>query len=154
MSRSLGSHIVAAALCVGLQSACGHAHQPAQSTPQPAPSAGAGREIVTAQDIENSPGKSIEQIISERFPGVIAVRTPDGGLALRIRGGSSIEGNNAPLYVIDGVPVDPGPYGALTGINPKDIATIEVLKDAVSTSMYGMRGANGVIVIKTKRPSP
>ena len=89
-----------------------------------------------------------------RFPGITAVRTPDGGIALRIRGGSSLEANNAPLYIIDGIPVDPGPYGSLTGINPRDIATIEVLKDAVSTTMYGVRGANGVIVIKTKRPPP
>ena len=143
---------LAVALCLVLQSACSRAKPPEQSTPQPAPAGDAPREIVTAQDIENNPGKSIEQIIAERFPGVIAVRMPDGGYALRIRGGSSLEGNNNPLYVIDGVPVATGTYGELTGINPKDIETVEVLKDAVSTSMYGMRGANGVIVIKTKRP--
>ena len=107
---------------------------------------------MTAKEIDENPGKSVEQIIAGRFPSVMAVRTPDGGFALRIRGGSSIQGSNTPLYVIDGVPVDPGPYGSLIGINPRDIATIEVLKDAVSTSMYGLRGANGVIVIKTKKP--
>jgi TonB-dependent SusC/RagA subfamily outer membrane receptor len=56
------------------------------------------------------------------------------------------------LYVIDGVPITPGPGGSLSGINPSDIASIEVLKDAVSTTMYGSRGANGVILIKTKKP--
>jgi TonB-dependent SusC/RagA subfamily outer membrane receptor len=153
MSRLLAPTIAALALCAGLQSACTHANQPSKSTgEEPAPSGGAPRDVVTAKEIDENPGKSIEQVIAGRFPGVMAVRTPDGGFALRIRGGSSLQGNNAPLYVIDGVPVDPGPYGALTGINPKDIATIEVLKDAVSTSMYGLRGANGVIVIKTKKP--
>jgi TonB-dependent SusC/RagA subfamily outer membrane receptor len=55
------------------------------------------------------------------------------------------------LYIIDGLAVQPGPGGALLGINPHDIASIEVLKDAASLSFYGVRAANGVIVIKTKR---
>ena len=155
MSRFPAPSLVALALCLGTQYACAHAKQPDKgAAAQPAPSGDAPREIVTAKDIENNPGKSIEQIISERFPGVIAVRTPDGGFALRIRGGTSIEGNNAPLYVIDGVPVQAGPYGAgaLAGLNPKDIASVEVLKDAVRTSLHGTRGANGAIVIKTKHP--
>jgi TonB-dependent SusC/RagA subfamily outer membrane receptor len=75
----------------------------------------------------------------------------DGGLVVRIRGGSSsLMGNNAPLYVVDGVAVV-SEDGSLKGINPNDIESIKVLKDAASTSMYGVRGANGVIVIKTKR---
>ena len=86
-----------------------------------------------------------------RFPGVVVTRTPDGGLAVRIRGTTSIHGSNEPLYVIDGVPIRPGPGGALAGINPYDIESIEVLKDPASTTMYGVRGANGVIVITTKR---
>jgi TonB-dependent SusC/RagA subfamily outer membrane receptor len=87
-----------------------------------------------------------------RIPGIWVTRTADGGVAIRIRGGTSILGNNEPLYIIDGVPIEPGPNGALTGINPNDIASIEVLKDAASTTLYGMRGANGVIIIKTKHP--
>ncbi|MBC7791209.1 MAG: TonB-dependent receptor plug domain-containing protein, partial [Anaerolineae bacterium] len=59
--------------------------------------------------------------------------------------------SNAPLYVVDGLAIQPGPNGSLVGINPYDIETIEVLKDAASTSMYGSRGSNGVILIKTKR---
>jgi TonB-dependent SusC/RagA subfamily outer membrane receptor len=54
------------------------------------------------------------------------------------------------LYVIDGLPIQPGPGGSLLGINPHDIASIEVFKDASSTAYYGLRGSNGVIVIKTK----
>ena len=59
-------------------------------------------------------------------------------------------GSNEPLYIVDGTPVLPGPNGGLIGINPRDIASIEVLKDAGSTAFYGLRGSNGVIVIKTK----
>ena len=80
----------------------------------------------------------------------MVTRTPDGGIAIRIRGNSSIGANMEPLYVIDGVAIQPGPGGALQGINPHDIATIEVLKDAASLSYYGLRAGNGVILIKTK----
>ena len=77
---------------------------------------------------------------------------PKAGSRSGIRGAASVNGDNAPLYVIDGVPVEPGPNGDLTGLNPYDIESIKVLKDAASTTMYGVRGGNGVIVIKTKRP--
>ena len=71
---------------------------------------------------------------------------------MRIRGGSSSTyGNNAPLYIVDGVPFTPSVDGGLSGINPYDIASIKALKDAADITMYGVRGANGVIVIKTKR---
>ena len=86
-----------------------------------------------------------------KVPGVWITRTPDGGIAIRIRGTTSLNASNAPLYVVDGMAIQAGPNGSLTGINPYDIETIEVLKDAASTSMYGSRGANGVIIIKTKR---
>ena len=79
------------------------------------------------------------------------MRTPEGGLRIGIRGATSLRADNAPLYIIDGVPVEPGPNGDLTGINPNDIESIKVLKNATDTTMYGVRGANGVIVIKTKR---
>ena len=79
------------------------------------------------------------------------MQAPGGGIAVRIRGASSFNGSNEPLYVLDGFPMTPGPGGALTGINPYDIASIDVLKDAASTAIYGSRGANGVILIETKR---
>ena len=85
-----------------------------------------------------------------RFAGVEVLRVR-GGIAVRIRGATSTMGSNEPLYVIDGMAVEPGPGGALVGINPHDIAKIRVLKDIGSTSFYGMRGANGVVVITTKR---
>ena len=108
---------------------------------------------VSAADVANSPNIPIEQILQSKVPGIVVSRTDDGGIAIRIRGTSSFNGNNAPLYVIDGVPIEPGPNGSLTGINPYDIASIKVLKDPVELTMYGVRGANGVIVIKTKRPN-
>ena len=107
---------------------------------------------MTAQDLDRQPGRPIEEVLMGRFPGVTVMRTPDGGVAVRIRGTTSIHGSNEPLYVIDGVAIEPGPGGSLTGINPHDIASIEVLKDPAETSEYGLRGANGVILIKTKRP--
>jgi TonB-dependent SusC/RagA subfamily outer membrane receptor len=107
---------------------------------------------VTAEDLDRQPGQPIEQVLMGRFPGVTVMRTPDGGVTVRIRGTTSIRGNSEPLYVIDGVAIEPGPGGSLTGINPHDIASIEVLKDPAETTRYGLRGANGVIVIKTKRP--
>ena len=107
--------------------------------------------IVTSEDLDRTPVESIERALAAKVPGLYISHTDDGSIAIRIRGNSSIQGSNEPLYVIDGTPVNSGPGGSLTGINPKDIASIEVLKDAVSTSFYGVRGANGVIVIKTKR---
>jgi TonB-dependent SusC/RagA subfamily outer membrane receptor len=84
--------------------------------------------------------------------GVRLGRTPDGTLTVQIRGATSLNSDAQPLYVIDGVPITPGPGGSLSGINPSDIASIEVLKDAASITMYGSRAANGVIVIKMKKP--
>jgi TonB-dependent SusC/RagA subfamily outer membrane receptor len=72
-------------------------------------------------------------------------------LIVRIRGTTTLSGDNQPLYVIDGMTIEPGPGGALMGINPADIEKIEVLKDIGSTGQYGSRGANGVILIRTKR---
>jgi outer membrane receptor protein involved in Fe transport len=84
-----------------------------------------------------------------RFPGVTVTRTSNG-IAIRIRGATSIRGTNEPLYVINGIPVNPAPDGSLAGLDPRDIESIQVLKDAVSMVTYN--AAHGVIVIKTKRP--
>jgi len=107
--------------------------------------------VVTAEDIARQPGEPIEKILEGRVTGVEVRRTRDG-LAVRIRGQTSLQGGSEPLYVIDGIPIQPGPGGALVGISAYDIESIRVLKDVADTAMYGVRGANGVIVIKTKRP--
>ena len=132
-------------LLISLGAGCVHRSE----TPPPVASSSA---IVTSEDLERQPGQPIEQVLMGRFPGVTVMRTPDGGVAVRIRGTTSIRGSNEPLYVIDGVEIEPGASGSLTGINPHDIASIQVLKDPAETALYGVRGANGVIVIKTKRP--
>jgi TonB-dependent starch-binding outer membrane protein SusC len=80
-------------------------------------------------------------------------RSDDGRLVLHIRGTSTLHGVQEPLVVVDGVPLEPNPTGNLSAVNPYDIETLEVLRDAASTSAYGVRGGNGVILIRTKRPS-
>jgi TonB-dependent SusC/RagA subfamily outer membrane receptor len=141
MSRPL----LSCTLLVGLVSAC--AHGGAGSGGKPAD----GRSIVTSDDLQRSPGEPIENVLMSKVSGIVVTRAPDGGIAIRIRGPVSLSGTNEPLYVVDGMVFQPGPEASLTGINPYDIASIEVLKDAAATSMYGVRGANGVIVIKTKQ---
>ncbi len=88
-------------------------------------------------------------------PGLEVTRLPDGNYRLRIRGQRSIRGNSTddnPLLVIDGIPIpNESMSSMLADLSPGDVARIEVLKDAADTSMYGSRGANGVIVITTKR---
>ena len=81
--------------------------------------------------------------------------TPGGGATIRIRGGSSLSGSNDPLIVIDGVPMDnngvKGLANSLSMVNPQDIESFNVLKDASATAIYGSRGSNGVIIITTKK---
>jgi TonB-dependent SusC/RagA subfamily outer membrane receptor len=108
--------------------------------------------MVTAEDIEQNAGQPIEKVLQAKVPGLLVTRAANGGIAIQIRGASSFLGSNQPLYVIDGVPMQPGPGGALTGVNPYDIESIQVLKDPADTGIYGMRGGNGVIVVTTKKP--
>lgn len=138
------------ALIVALTGGCAHrgGTRPNDAASDTSRTANRG---VTARDVRQSPTESVERTLEGRFPGVMVLRTAEGGLTIRIRGATSFSADNAPLYIVDGQPVEPGPNGDLTGINPYDIESIKVLKDAAATSMYGVRGANGVIVIKTKR---
>lgn len=96
------------------------------------------------------PVNRVEELFIGRFPGV-QVYNVNGQVQIRIRGASSISANTEPLILIDGQQMTPG-SGGLIGINPRDIAKIQVLKDAVSTAEFGVRGSNGVIKITTKRP--
>jgi len=90
-------------------------------------------------------------VLQGRISGVTVTQAADGGIAIQIRGQSAGLGATQPLYVLDGQPIEPGPGGSLTGISPYDIESIRVLKDPTDLTMYGSRGANGVIVIKTKK---
>ena len=99
------------------------------------------------EDIDDAQAIHLAELLEGRVAGVTVHRTP-GGFSVRIRGRSSIYGSNEPLYVVDGLPLAFGPVA----INPADIESIEVLKDAASTAIYGSRGANGVVLITTIRP--
>lgn len=118
---------------------------------EPGASSAAGGEGRTqAPELDGRRVAQAEELLEGRFAGVRVIRVP-GGIQVRIRGASSINGSNEPLYVVDGVEMVAGPGGALTGINPADITSIEVLKDIGSISAYGVRGANGVVLISTRR---
>ena len=124
---------------------------------------------VEVEDEVANQSNSIDQLLQGRAAGVQVVQnaaTPGAGISVKIRGTNSLRGNNEPLYVVDGViissagedvlPAGVGNLGqesqnGLAGINPRDIESIQVLKDASATAIYGSRGANGVVVITTKK---
>lgn len=124
---------------------------------------------ITEKDFNKGVNVSAEQLIAGKVAGVQIVQSsgePGGGINVNIRGMGSLNAGNAPLYVVDGFPISNsttvGGTGAnftgmrtarnpLNSINPNDIASIEVLKDASATAIYGSRGANGVVLITTKR---
>ncbi len=142
----MGHRLASFILLIGLVYACSSG----RTTPGDPVNPSSG--TVTAEDIQRSPSVPIEELMGAKIAGVWVQRTSDGGISVRIRGATTIYGNQEPLYVLNGVPMQPGPNGALTGVSPSEIQSIEVLKDAASTAMYGVRGANGVIIIKTKTP--
>ncbi len=119
---------------------------------------------VKAEDIQNLPSASIDQLVQGRAAGVqISANsgTPGAGMFVRVRGTTSITASSDPLYVIDGIPVVSTPLESegvggqrtnpLADLNPADIESVEVLKDASATAIYGARAANGVVLITTKR---
>lgn len=108
---------------------------------------------VGAKDLKDIPINSAAEALSGRLAGVTATTaegSPDADIRIRVRGGMSITGDNSPLYIVDGVQVENG----LSALSPQNIESIDVLKDAAATAIYGARGANGVIVITTKSGKP
>lgn len=104
---------------------------------------------VNAQQIKDIPVNSAAEALAGRLAGVqvtSAEGAPGADIRIQVRGGSSMTQDNSPLYVVDGVQVE----NALSVISPQDIASVDVLKDASSTAIYGARGANGVVIITTK----
>lgn len=95
---------------------------------------------------------SVADILAGRFAGVEVTRLASGGTSVRIRGQRSFRGGGEPLYVVNGIPQHGVSNGVLDDIAPRDIQSVEVLKDAGATAAYGARGANGVILITTIRP--
>ncbi|WP_282134840.1 SusC/RagA family TonB-linked outer membrane protein [Seonamhaeicola maritimus] len=106
---------------------------------------------VTAESFENQPLTRVDEALQGRAAGVTVAKAngaPGAGIKVRVRGVNSVTGNNDPLVVIDGVL-----GGDLSTLNPNDIASLDVLKDASATAIYGVRGSNGVILVSTKRGS-
>ena len=106
--------------------------------------------VVGAKEIEDRPVTSVTAALEGNAPGVQvnnSVGQPGSSPEIRIRGFNSINGTNAPLYVVDGIPYT----GSIADLNPADIESMSVLKDAASAALYGNRGANGVILITTKK---
>ncbi|WP_214228828.1 SusC/RagA family TonB-linked outer membrane protein [Pedobacter sp. B4-66] len=125
---------------------------------------------ISAKEIEHQPVTNVLSALSGRMPGVFVQTTnglPGGNINIQIRGKGSIGAGTTPLYIIDGVPYDgaaplpvndftvvnniAGASSPLNNLNPADIASVTVLKDADATAIYGSRGANGVILIQTKQ---
>ena len=115
---------------------------------------------VSSEAISKSVTTSIDQVLQGRAAGVQVQQNtgmPGGSSSIRIRGVNSLNASNEPIFVIDGVVIDgstgSGTDNALASINPSDIVSMDILKDASATAIYGSRGANGVILITTKRGS-
>lgn len=141
-------------LLIGFGSGCARVTSTSQGEVEEAPQDTVPRgQTITGEEVRRlAPGQAIEEVLMGRFPGVWVTRTANGGVSVRIRGAASFYASSEPLYVIDGIPIQAGPGGSLSGISPYDIESIKVLKDPAETALYGIRGANGVIVITTKRP--
>lgn len=115
-------------------------------------------DLITSKDFNEGPVVSAQQLISGKIAGVAVTSgggAPGEGQEIRIRGNGSLQLNNNPLIVVDGLPLDSGGVGGtrnpLNLINPNDIESMVVLKDASATAIYGSRAANGVIMITTKK---
>lgn len=128
--------------------------------------AGAISSLQATETVREIPAPSIDNVLQGRLAGVQVTQNsgmPGSGLSVRVRGASSISAGNQPLYVIDGVPMTQGSFSSLDGtmggqaidaiadLNPADIESIEVLKDASAAAIYGSRASNGVVLITTKR---
>ena len=107
---------------------------------------------VSGDEMRNVPSQRIEDYLSSRVAGLQVYRNENGGYTIRIRGTAKLRATDEePLLVIDGIPVqEGGNSAALSGLDPRDISRVDVLKDASATAIYGSRGGNGVLVIKTK----
>ncbi|HKG94637.1 MAG TPA: TonB-dependent receptor plug domain-containing protein, partial [Gemmatimonadaceae bacterium] len=119
---------------------------------------------VRAEEIQNTPVAGLDAALQGKMPGVQVIQNagnPGNGISIRVRGPASVNAGNQPLYVVDGVPIlqenftQLGMGGqditAITGLNADEVESIDVLKDAYATAIYGSRGSNGVVLVTTKR---
>src|SRR6478752_1252548 len=119
---------------------------------------------VTATEIANTPTAGVDAALQGKAPGVQVMQNagnPGNGISVRVRGPASVSASNDPLYVVDGVPMIAGDLSqlglggqgiaAISSLSTNDVESVDVLKDAAATAIYGSRGSNGVVVITTKR---
>lgn len=159
--RSFGAGIALAPALLGLTACASKPDGPKLPTPSPTAvdvgyGSREGRDVTTAaagatgEKMMASSPRTVSDMLVGRFPGVEVRQLPNGGTSIRIRGSRSIKGSSEPLLVLDGTPQHNGNQ-SLQDLDPHDIKSIEVLKDAAAAAVYGSRGANGVILISTKR---
>ena len=144
MNRLKGTRIVFIALLVGfftLYAGCSSSGSTRDRT---------DANTVTGEEASRTPTVRLSDLIQQRVPGINLSKTPDGRVKVRIRGVTSFTSESQPLFVVDGIPVAPEPDGTLPGVTITEIDSIKVYKDPVDTSRWGMRSANGVIVVTTK----
>lgn len=99
---------------------------------------------------QQAEGQTLAEMFAGKFPGVQVVRAQGGGITLRIRGAGTLHNDGEPLILVDGMRIMSG-NGGLQFLNPGDIETIEIIKDVGALAFYGVQGANGVVLIRTKR---
>jgi len=142
--KQLPSLAALGVLCV----ACGHPRpqraQPSAGIPLP--------RSATVQGV--APGdptpRTLDQMLAGKLSGVSVTPGPHGGIVVRMMGPTSFAGNEGPLFLVDGTQVEVSREGGLPWINPVDVESITALRNPSDIAIYGVRGANGVIVIKTK----
>lgn len=146
-TRFLPSIAILTSLLLG----CAHRSDTGEVSAQPdtlAPPASAS--TVSADELGRQPVTSLDQLLAGRISGVIVTPAPGGGIVVRIGGPKSFYSNEDPLFIVDGTPIERVSNGTLNWLNPHDVESITVLKDPSTTAIYGVRGANGVVIIKTK----
>lgn len=165
MSTGRGLAFVVVTAFAGVTLGCGAMRTAPAASRLPPQHPGGGLEAVVASDgttsvatidgdeLRGIRAAQVEETLEGRVAGVQVIRHAGGGISIRIRGATSFIGGTEPLYIVDGMPVQADPGRGLDWLNPGDVQRIEILKDAAATSIYGVRGANGVVVITTRRPA-
>ena len=157
-SAALAGALFGALAALAVLAACGGGQ--GATTVRLAPSRGgdndatrsSGVTTVSGDDMKQVGVQRIEEYLNGRVPGLQVIRNESGQLAIRIRGTASLgKSDEEPLVIVDGIPTPQGMNSeVLRMIDPREVHKVEVLKDASATAMYGSRGANGVLVIRTR----
>jgi TonB-dependent SusC/RagA subfamily outer membrane receptor len=134
------------AVAVGTVFACASQARAQAATARPAPPPPASMKATEAARAHST---TLAQLLQGRLAGVTVYPAPDGGVIVRMGGPTSFYGNQSPLFVVDGIAIEDS-RSTLSWLSPSDVETVQALKDPSQTAIYGLRGANGVILIKTK----